>query len=366
MEPKIETHHHHILPPKVALIVGAILLVLTGVTVWIAGVDLGELNFLIAMVVATTKALLVGLIFMNLLYDRRENALIFVTSFVFLAIFIVFTGTDLFFRGDVEVKGPLMTASTVKSKVVKPWIATPALLSHGKELFGVQCVSCHGVEGKGDGPAATALNPRPRNFIVTEGWKNGRKPSQIFKTLKEGIPGSAMASYATLSTDDRWALVHYVDSLGPKAPEDSPSDLAAVGVDVNKGTSEEKADETVPVEFAMKLMQVPGTVMTHKAPEQVEAIPSRASLGAQIYTARCAQCHGDKGEGGVQVETVGVSPPNRIISSRFSKQSYGMKSQSAFNEVVVRGLPGRIMPADGSLSSSELRALYDHVSSLAR
>jgi hypothetical protein len=40
-------------------------------------------------------------------------------------------------------------------------------------------------------------SPPPRNFTSAEAWKNGKKPTQIFKTLKEGLPPSAMASYAT-------------------------------------------------------------------------------------------------------------------------------------------------------------------------
>src|ERR1700751_814590 len=150
--------HHHIVPDKVALTIGGSLLFLTGVTVWVAHIDLGVLNFLVAMVVAAIKALLVALFFMNLLYDRRENGVIFGTAFLFLAIFIVLTATDLFFRGDVYVKGPLLAATEVKSTVKNPWISTPELIAHGKELFSVQCVSCHGVDGKGDGPAAAALS----------------------------------------------------------------------------------------------------------------------------------------------------------------------------------------------------------------
>src|SRR4051812_30594073 len=101
---KQEHSHHHILSYEAIASVGGALLVLTGITVWVAGVDLGAVNFLVAFVVATIKAALVGLIFMNLRYDRRENAAIFMTSFLFLAIFIVLTSTDLFFRGDVYVK----------------------------------------------------------------------------------------------------------------------------------------------------------------------------------------------------------------------------------------------------------------------
>ena len=46
-------HHHHILPDSVALTIGGTLLVLTVVTVAVAYVDLGSLNFVVALAVAT-------------------------------------------------------------------------------------------------------------------------------------------------------------------------------------------------------------------------------------------------------------------------------------------------------------------------
>jgi caa(3)-type oxidase subunit IV len=236
-------------------IIGGCLMMLTVITVWVAGVDLGRLNFVVAMAVASTKALLVAMFFMNLKYDRAENSVIFGTSFVFLAIFIVLTSTDLFFRGDVYVKAGDLTAgaANVKSKLKDPWIATPELISHGKELFQVNCVSCHGAEGHGNGPAAAALNPPPRNFTADAGWKNGRNVPAVFKTLKEGIPGSSMASFATLPADDRWALVHFILSLGPtKVPAPSAADLAKVGVSTT-GEAEKEAP-TIPVDFAIERM----------------------------------------------------------------------------------------------------------------
>jgi len=364
MEPKKE-HHHHILPVNVALAIGFALLILTGVTVWIAGVDLGAMNFPIALLVASIKAILVGMFFMGLKYDRHENAMIFTTSFVFLAIFISFTASDLFFRGDVEVKGPLMAAAPqTGSKVVKPWIATPALLAKGKELFSVQCVSCHGPGGHGDGPAASALNPHPRNFTSADGWTNGRKPSQVFKTLKEGVAGTGMASYATLPVDDRWALVHYVLSLGPTAPEATAADLLAVGVDVNKATSEEKVAPTIPVELAMKRMTVESVAIHQYAPVQVKSIPARP--GAQLYAARCAECHANSGEGGVVTQTTGVHPIDKVVSRAFVRNASALASQASFNQVVTQGLTGNVMPANADLSGSELRELYEYVNSLAK
>jgi mono/diheme cytochrome c family protein len=83
---------------------------------------------------------------------------------------------------------------------------------NGKKLADVNCASCHGPSGKGDGPAAAALTPKPADWTSakvqkeTDGelfWKisNGRGPMPPWKHLPE---------------KDRWDLVTYVKSLGKK------------------------------------------------------------------------------------------------------------------------------------------------------
>jgi mono/diheme cytochrome c family protein len=90
----------------------------------------------------------------------------------------------------------------------------PALLTRGKNLFAQTCATCHGPEGKGDGPGGLGLNPKPRNFTAGTGWKNGTRLEDIYKTLDEGIKGSSMVSYNYLTKKDRMALAHVVQSLG--------------------------------------------------------------------------------------------------------------------------------------------------------
>lgn len=241
---------HHILSFKTGFNVLIALLIGTVITVAAARVDLGMLNFPIAMFIATVKALLVVLFFMGLKYDSNDNRLIFGISFVFFAIFGILTSTDVFFRGDVKVSGPFFTeAKGSGPKIAKPWVPTPELLARGKEMFGQNCVSCHGAEGKGDGAAAAALNPKPRNFTVATGWSNGRKPSQIFGTLTKGL--RAMPSFASLPSADRWSLAHYVGSLGPTRETDSDADLSAAGVDPNKDDSGGAPTPSIPVEMAI-------------------------------------------------------------------------------------------------------------------
>jgi caa(3)-type oxidase subunit IV len=357
---KQKHHHHHILPTKVAFGIGSALLFLTGVTVWIAGVDLGRLNFVVAMAVATVKALLVALFFMNLYYDRKENGVIFGTSFVFLAIFFILTSMDLFFRGDVAVHGPIMAATSGASKLKKPWISTPELVAKGKALFAVQCVSCHGVEGRGDGPAASALNPPPRNFTSDEHWKNGRRATMVFKTLKEGLAPSAMASYATLPQDDRWALTHFVLSLGPTvAQADSPADFEKVGLNPNlEGGGAAAEAPTIPIELALERTEVPPADSDRRAqiydPRDAQWIEGEApkNRGAQIYLESCVQCHGAHGQGGIQILH------GAAVTSALTRSSEGMRSQGAFNQWVIQGLPGNLMPGHGEYGAHDLGELY--------
>lgn len=88
------------------------------------------------------------------------------------------------------------------------------LVEKGKNLYETTCSSCHGTEGKGDGPAAAALNPPPRNFHQVDGWTNGREFNNIFKTLAEGVPGTGMIAYEYLSVEDRIAIIHFIRTFG--------------------------------------------------------------------------------------------------------------------------------------------------------
>lgn len=250
-----EHHEHHILSDGSALKVLVALLILTVITVAVSRIDLGALNFTVALLIAIVKATVVGLWFMGLKYDRRENALIFVSSFLFLAIFIVLTGTDLLFRGDVYTKKGDLEAKGGKSRFKKAWVSTPELLVHGKAQFEQQCVSCHGAAGHGDGAAAAGLNPKPRNFTQAEGWKNGRKPTAVFKTLTQGL--GQMPVFASLPTDDRWALAHYVLSLGPKADADTGADFAALKIDPTKDEAGEEAKKSISIELAIERLALP-------------------------------------------------------------------------------------------------------------
>ena len=74
------------------------LVVLTGITVGVTSFDFGYLNVLVAMTVASAKALLVIFFFMHLKYENRILGVFLLLVFVILAIFIGLTFFDVAMR----------------------------------------------------------------------------------------------------------------------------------------------------------------------------------------------------------------------------------------------------------------------------
>lgn len=358
--------------------VWAALLVLTVITVSVSYYDFGDWNAFVAMFVATVKGVLVCLFFMHLMYDNRVNQVVFISAFVFLAIFILLTGSDEWFRREIKPVKVTDTASAALSAadLEKLMKATPEMAVKGKEIYGVQCAACHGADGKGDGPAAAALNPKPRDF--TSGyWKLGGTPSQVFHTITHGSPGTSMAGFASVSVPDRWALVAFVRSLFSKNPEDTPETLKASGMDkmLDQGQMSDRRPKTedplpeIPVSFAMK-QYVQADVGVTDLTVSPAVADTDMGVGQKVYQSHCMSCHGYQGRGGIPVSVVGfVSEKERAYLKTkdfsVSKQPW-VYNQSAFVDLVSKGLPGRNMPGFADFSAEEWSALYQYVESFRR
>ncbi|SUB82786.1 Cytochrome c oxidase subunit III [Pragia fontium] len=97
--------------------------------------------------------------------------------------------------------------TTLRTKADNKALST-ASIAQGAELFANNCTSCHGVNGDGQGPAAALYKPAPFDFLHQQ-----PDAQEIDRVLRQGVPGTAMPPFPTMSAAQRAALASYVRSL---------------------------------------------------------------------------------------------------------------------------------------------------------
>lgn len=102
-------------------------------------------------------------------------------------------------------------------------------IKRGAELFqSMNCWSCHGKDGRGYGPSASALTDSkgypitPFDFTSGRQFKCGGSDQEMFRDLMTGLDGTPMPSFAeAMNADQKWDVVHYIRSLNaPKKHSD--------------------------------------------------------------------------------------------------------------------------------------------------
>lgn len=94
-------------------------------------------------------------------------------------------------------------------------VVTQDLLERGAEVYRINCVACHGPEGKGDGPSAATLDPPPRDHTNRE-YMDGVSDEQIADTI---LNGGAARGYPNMPSNphirgrDLAAVVAFVRTL---------------------------------------------------------------------------------------------------------------------------------------------------------
>lgn len=101
---------------------------------------------------------------------------------------------------------------------------TPSL-ARGAEVFAANCASCHGTRGRGDGPAAPGLDPKPTD--LSDAALRDQSPLDYYRRITIGVVGTAMPSFEhRLPAQDRWAAALYATLLRLPAPQgEVPSTL---------------------------------------------------------------------------------------------------------------------------------------------
>ena len=177
-------------------------------------------------------------------------------------------------------------------------------LVEGKQLYERTCASCHGMIGRGDGPASKGMTPPPP--AVGDGAAMiDVSPAAMYRIVSVGIGGTQMKGFAAdLSSDQRWNIVSYLVSL--------------------------------------------------------RATPAQVAQGEGLYTQGCIQCHGALGAGDGAFAR-GLSRVPQEIGA-FGWQA--ARNDLELANVVRIGMPGTAMPPAGHLTAEQARHVVAYLRTL--
>lgn len=99
----------------------------------------------------------------------------------------------------------------------------------GKLIYEERCVSCHGKQGKGDGPEAPYLSPRPASLVSAA--TSVKSDRELLAAIADGKPRTAMPAWKhTLTDQQQRDVLAYLRSLvrfyKPGTPAPLPPDQA--------------------------------------------------------------------------------------------------------------------------------------------
>jgi cytochrome c oxidase cbb3-type subunit 2 len=95
-------------------------------------------------------------------------------------------------------------------------IAAPFRAADARQQFVQRCASCHGTEGRGDGPLAAQLSLKPPDFLHNN-WRHvlPNEPVRevaLARIIKFGVPGTAMAGHEYLDDSSVVQLARFVEA----------------------------------------------------------------------------------------------------------------------------------------------------------
>ncbi|MGH9414594.1 MAG: c-type cytochrome [Terriglobales bacterium] len=281
-------------------------------------------------------------------------------------------------RFDFHKPAPPGAATVVDLRpLLKP---TPKLLAEGKQVYESNCVPCHGDTGYGNGPRAAGLNPPPRNYHSGK-FRYGTSVLTLYHTVTNGSPGTAMPSFIALSPEERMAVIHYVRTdFIPKwaYQKNTAAQLAALATPAASGPvrlpplNPVPNGPRIPINVAMQILagQKPASQPQPLASQKPDPPPAPQTVdlavGKAVYQQHCQACHGAQGQGGKPTMMIGSDPYVEVTAEPFSHpiMMRTPDDRAAFNHYVLHGLPGRMMPGEGTLTAAQLNSLFAYVQQL--
>ncbi len=211
--------------------------------------------------------------------------------------------------------------------------------ARGKSVYDKHCVECHGASGRGDGPSAAFVTPRPRDFTAGKykirTTETGSVPTteDLVATVKRGMYGTAMPGWDRLLPDNDIAdVVAYIESLAPQFSQ--PPRPVTVGSGV---------------------------------PTSADSV----ARGQQAYDKlQCAKCHGTDGRGTGAVATIFEDDARQPLPASDLTEPWTFRGGATAREIYLRfrtGMMGTPMPSFADAASdAEMWDLANYVVSLGR
>jgi len=177
-------------------------------------------------------------------------------------------------------------------------------LAAGRAIYERSCATCHGMAGKGDGPQASRLNPKPPPLGDAEAMRD-RTPAIQYRIISVGIAGTPMVAWGNeLTPDQRWDVVWYLHSM------------RRAGADAE---------------------------------------------GEGLFIQRCAACHGATGGSDGALSASLAKLPAELSSFAWQAD----KSDEQLAAAIHAGIAGTAMPPSRDLSDAEVALLVRHLRMLA-
>jgi mono/diheme cytochrome c family protein len=122
----------------------------------------------------------------------------------------------VYISNETGVEAPLVIPAEYKDKI-NPLAGDPAAIASGKEAYFALCSQCHGEDGRGEGPDAAGLNPRPADFTDQEQMQENTDGYLLWRISDGGDfdpYNSLMTAWGTLlSEQEIWELISYLRTL---------------------------------------------------------------------------------------------------------------------------------------------------------